>query len=311
METLIGAGSPPAGQPAPAGSLIRDVTLASFRSDVVDASQESVVLLDFWAPWCGPCKQLTPVLEKLVPQYGGRVRLAKINIDQEKALAGQFGIQSIPMVMAVVGGRPANYFQGAVPETQIRAFIDKALEALGPPPEAADIDAALAQAADCVAHGDGETAMAIYDAVLAAEPGHPGATVGLAALRMAARDFAGATAALDSLDSSKAKSPEVLQLRAAVELAQSFQPVADRAALVARLNTDPNDHASLMALAGDAIARGDMAGAAAYLLESISRKRDWNEGAARQLLIRLFEAAGQDSSFTVTHRRKLSALLFS
>jgi putative thioredoxin len=303
-----------AGGPLPGGmanGVIKDVTLASFRADVVEASKDAVVLLDFWAEWCGPCKQLTPLLEKVVPSYQGRVRLAKINIDKEQALAGQFGIQSVPTVMAVVGGRPANYFQGAVPETQLRAFIDKALEALGPIPEAADIEAALSQAAALTTAGDPGMAASIYQAILDAEPGHAQATIALAALLTAVREFDQAATLLDSLDAAKAKTPEVTQLRAAIALAREYAPAPDHSALLAALAQNPNNHDALYALASDAIARGDMDGAAAYLLDSISRKRDYNDGAARQLLLRLFEAGGHDSEFTSNNRRKLSAILFS
>ncbi len=302
MEEPFAASNPPP---------VKDITLQGFRADVVDASMAAVVLLDFWAEWCGPCKQLTPLLEKVVASYKGRVILAKVNVDKEQALAGQFGIKSIPTVMAVVGGRPVNAFQGAVPEAQLRAFIDKALEGLAPPPEAADIEAALAQAAALAAHGDAETAAAIYGAVLEEEPGHVGATIGLARLKLAARDFAGADAQLAGLEAAKAKLPEVAQLKAAISLAQDFAALPNRAEIAARANADANDHDALLALAGDAIARGDMEIAANYLLQSIGRKRDWNDGAARALLLRLFDAMGQESDFAATFRRKLSAILFS
>ncbi len=305
MDSLVSGGD------GSDSGLVRDVTIKTFRTDVVDASKDAVILLDFWAEWCGPCKQLTPMLEKVVPTYKGRVKLAKVNVDKEQALAGQFGIQSIPTVMAVVGGRPAQMFQGAIPEAQLRAFIDKCLEALGPAPEAADIDAALDQARVLADAGDTDNAAAIYVAVLEMEPGHVGATVGLAKLKLMVQDFDGAEALLNSLDAAKAKSPEIAQMKAGIGLSREFTPLDNRAEIAARANADANDHDSHYQLAADAIARGDMEIAATYLLHSIARKRDWNEGAARQLLVRLFDAMGQESDFTATFRRKLSAILFS
>jgi putative thioredoxin len=307
MDDMI-LGTSPAAVPA---ELVKEVSLASFRADVVDTSMDTVVLIDFWADWCGPCKQLTPVLEKVVASYKGRVRLAKVNVDKEQALAGQFGIKSLPTVMAVIGGRPAQMFQGVIPETQIRAFIDKCLTALGPEPEAPDIEEALHQAAALLDAGDAATAEQIYTAILQAEPGHAGATLASARLKLRNRDFAGAQATLDTLDVTATKTPDIAQLKAAIGLGQEFAPLSNRADIATRANADANDLDAHYSLATDSVARGDMDSAAAFLLHSIGRKRDHNEGAARLLLVRLFDAMGQDSEFTLSNRRKLSAILFS
>jgi putative thioredoxin len=309
-ELISGAGN--SAEPARgATGLVKDVTMATFRADVLDASKDALVLIDFWADWCGPCKQLTPTLEKIVPSYKGRVRLAKVNVDKEQMLAGQFGIQSLPTVMAVINGRPVNAFQGALPETQLRAFVDKCLAAMGPAPEAPDIEDALAQAQMLAEAGDVENAANVYMAILEVEPGHVAATVGLAKMKLAVQDFEAAESLLATLDAAKAKTPEITQMLAGISLSRDFTPLPNRAEVAARANADANDHEAQYSLATDAIARGDMEIAAAYLLHSIGRKRDWNEGAARQLLVRLFDAMGQDSDFTTTFRRKLSAILFS
>jgi putative thioredoxin len=307
MDDMVIGGAPA----APEAGLVKDVTIQSFRADVVDASMGAVVLIDFWADWCGPCKQLTPLLEKVVATYKGRVKLAKVNVDKEQALAGQFGIQSLPTVMAVIGGRPGQMFQGAVPEAQLRAFIDKCLATLGPEPEAPDIESALAEAQHFLDAGDVATATEIYTAILQAEPGHAGATVALAKLLLRTRDFAGAKALLDGLEATAAKNADVTQLTAAIALGQEFTVLDNRMEMAAKANADANDHDAHFALATDSIARGDMDSAAAFLLHSIGRKRDWNDGAARHLLVRLFEAMGQESDFTASNRRKLSAILFS
>lgn len=311
MDGLISGANNNAEPAGGAAGLVKDVTMATFRTDVLDASKDALVLIDFWADWCGPCKQLTPTLEKVILSYKGRVRLAKVNVDKEQMLAGQFGIQSLPTVMAVINGRPVNAFQGALPESQLRAFIDKCLSVLGPAPEAPDIEEALAQAQMLTEAGDLENAAHVYAAILEMEPSHVSATVGLAKLKLAVRDYTAAEALLTALDATKAKLPEVAQMLAGLSLSRDFTPLPNRSDIAARANADANDHEAHYSLATDAIARGDMEIAATYLLHSIGRKRDWNDGAARQLLLRLFEAMGQDSDFTTTFRRKLSAILFS
>jgi putative thioredoxin len=297
--------------PVPPAAAVVEVTAQNFRTEVVDASRSQVVLVDFWAEWCGPCKALTPVLEKVVASSKGKVKLAKVNVDQQQMLAGQFRVQSLPTVYALVDGRPVDAFQGALPEAQVRAFVDKLVGMLAPDQGAQDIEAALQAADAALAAGVLDEAQAIYAAVLDAEPDNAPALIGLAKCALSAGDAGAAESLLAQLPEAAAKSAGALQVKAGLALMQDAKPAADPAALSARLAADPKDHDARITLARDAIARSDLNAAADQLLESIRIDRAWNDGAARQLLLRLFEAMGHESDFTVSTRRRLSAILFS
>lgn len=301
-------------RPSPAPTV--EATIQNFKTEVIDASFHQIVLIDFWAEWCGPCKQLTPILEAQIAATRGAVKLVKINIDQQKMLAGQFQVKSIPMVYAVMDGRPVDGFMGVQPASQVKAFIDRLIQARGASAtadadQAEDIEAALAEAHNRVALGDYATANEIFAAILEMEPQHEAATVGLLQLKLAQGDTDGAKAHLAGLPDALIKKPAIAQLQASLALAGDFTPLADPAAIAARLNSNPKDHEAAYALAGHAIARGDMDVAAQFLLGIISQARDWNDGEARKTLLRLFEAMGQMSEFTSQYRRKLSAILFS
>jgi putative thioredoxin len=308
MSLVTEPDSPPAKSAA-----VVDVTAASFKQDVLDASLSQIVLVDFWAEWCGPCKQLTPALERLVAGSNGAAKLAKINIDQEKMLGSQFQIQSIPTVYAFIDGRPVDGFQGALPDSQLKAFLDKLLK-LKPGAGASageDIEMALEDGELLAAQGQSVEAEQLFLAVLEADPKNARAYAGLVKLKLAAKDMAGAALVLEQIPEALAKDATLHQLKASLSLATEFKMLPDRAAVEAAVAADHKNLDGLFALAGDAIARGDMDGAATQLLESIRRNPAHNEGAARQLLLQLFDAIGFESTFAQTNRRALSSILFS
>jgi putative thioredoxin len=309
MSLLTDSDSP---TPAKAAAVV-DVTAASFKQEVLDASMSQIVLVDFWAEWCGPCKQLTPALERLVASSNGAAKLAKINIETEKMLSSQFQIQSIPMVYAFIDGRPIDGFQGALPDSQLKTFLERLLK-LKPgagAPAGEDIAMALEDADILASQGQMEEAEQIYAAVLEADPKNARAYAGLVRAKMASKDMAGAALLLEQLPEAVAKDSTLLQLKASLSLATGHKILADRAAVDAAVAANPKDFDGLYALASDAIARGDMDGAAAHLLRSIKTDRAYKDGEARQLLLELFNAMGFESEFTQVNRRALSSILFS
>jgi putative thioredoxin len=301
----------PATSPRGAATAVVDVTQETFRAEVLEASMAQVVLVDFWAEWCGPCKALTPVLERIVQASGGKVKLAKINVDKNQALAAQFRVQSIPLVYAFVGGRPADAFQGAQPESVVQQFVGRLVKLLAPSEDELAIEDVLAAGLAALDAGDLEQAQGLFSAVLEAQPDSAAALAGLGKIALAQRDFEAAAGLIEGLPEALAKDPAIRQVAAAVTLARKCPLAPDRQALVNTLAATPNDHAARFALAQDGLARGDMEGGAATLLDLIARDRSWNEGAARALLLDVFEAMGLESEFTVSHRRKLSSILFS
>jgi putative thioredoxin len=290
-----------------AGS-VKEVTTASFRADVLTASTRQPVLVDFWAPWCGPCKQLAPALEKAVADAGGKVTLVKMNIDEHPQIAGQLGIQSIPAVIAFDKGQPADGFVGALPESQIRAFIERLVG-----PIQSESAVLLAEAEQAAATGDADGAAAIFSEILAEEPGEAKAIGGLAKLHVAAGRIEEAKALLETAPAAapgKEQEPTIVAAWAALHLAEQASNVGELAPLEQAVAANPDDHQARFDLAIALSAKEDRDAAADQLLEIIRRDRKWNDEAARKQLLQLFEAWGLMDPASVTARRKLSAVWF-
>lgn len=292
----------------PKGDLIKDTTTQRFSADVIQESRNQVVLVDFWAPWCGPCKQLTPVLEKVVTAAAGRVKLVKMNIDDHPAVAGQLGIQSIPAVIAFKDGQPVDGFMGALPEGKVREFIDKVAGPAGP---GAQIEAALAAAQQALEAGDGQTAADIYQEILSVAPDNLAAIVGLAGMLVDAGEFDAARSVLDTVPADKQSDASVAGVKARIALAEQAAKLGDAGELLRRIEADPKDHQARFDLAMLHNARGERAEAADCLLAIMKADRSWNDDGARKQLLQFFEAWGMTDEATLAARRKLSALLFS
>ncbi len=292
---------------ASADGLIKDSSERTFVADVIEASREATVLVDFWAPWCGPCKQLTPVLEKVVKEAKGAVKLVKINIDENKRIAAQMRIQSIPAVYAFKNGQPVDGFMGALPESQVRDFIKRLGGEAGPSP----VDELLAIAAEAVTANDLGTAAQAYAQILQEDPQNPVALGGLAKCYLATGDIERAKQALAMVPPEFANHEAVAAVQAQLKLAGQAEAAGDVAELHAKVQKDPADHQARLDLAAALAARGQSEAAVGELLESIRRDRAWNEGAARKQLLTLFEALGAADPAVQAGRRKLSSLLFS
>ena len=300
MEPIIGDMSAP-------GNTVKDGDTASFAADVIEASNEVPVIVDFWAEWCGPCKTLGPTIEKAVKAAGGQVRLVKINVDENQQLAQQLRVQSIPAVFAFKNGKPVDGFVGAQPESQIKAFIQRLTGDAGPSP----IEQALEQGEAALAAGDVSGASDIFGQVLRADMENARAIAGLCQCLIDSGDLAEAREMLDGLEGKLAIDPAVQSVRAALELAEQSADAGDTAPLRARLEADGNDHEARMELSTALLAAGQREEAVDELLESIRRDRNWNDEAARKQLLTLFEAFGHADELTVSARRRLSSMLFS
>jgi putative thioredoxin len=290
----------------PAGDIIKDGTDASFMADVIEASREQPVIVDFWATWCGPCKTLGPALERVVAAKKGAVKLVKIDIDKNPAYAGQLRVQSIPAVFAFVDGRPVDGFMGAVPESQLKTFVDALTKGGGA--EAA-LDEALAMAREALEAGDLGGAAQIYAQVLQHDPENAKALGGLARVYLMGGDHERAQEVLD-MAPKDAKDPDLDSVRAALALAAEA-PSDDVREFEARLAKAPDDHDARFELAKALAGHGRLDDAVDHLLAIIEADREWNEQAARKQLLTVFEAAGPMSDLAKQGRRRLSAILFS
>jgi putative thioredoxin len=293
----------------PAGDIIKDGTDASFVADVVEASRQQPVIVDFWAPWCGPCKQLGPALERVVAAAKGKVRLVKIDIDRNPAFAGQLRVQSIPAVFGFVDGRPVDGFMGALPESQLKAFVDRLLaQGGGAADEGEDLEAILAMGRESLDLGDLGGAAQAFAEVLQHDPENLKALSGLARVYLAGGQPDRAREILQMAPEG-AKDPDLDAVRAT--LALSDEAPSDVREFEARLATDPNDHEARLELAKALAGHGRLDQAVDELLRIIEADREWNDQAARKQLLTVFEAAGHMSETAKQGRRRLSAILFS
>jgi putative thioredoxin len=305
--TMLGFGSPAKGDAkAPAG-LIKDATEASFMADVIDASREVPVIVDFWAPWCGPCKTLGPMLEAAVTEARGKVRMVKINVDQNQRIAAQLRIQSIPTVYAFWQGQPVDGFQGAVPGSEIKKFVER-VTALGGD---GGLGEALEAAEAMLAEGAAVDAAETFAAILGEEPTNPRAFGGLASAYLALGEIDRAEAFLGTADATIARSPELEAVRARIALARQAQKAGPVADLQARVAADPADHQARLDLAQALHAEGKVQEAVDELLELFRRDREWNEGAAKTQLLTIFDALKPTDPIVQRGRRRLSSMIFA
>lgn len=290
------------------GAAVKDTTTATFAADVIQESRQQPVLVDFWAPWCGPCKQLAPALEKVVAEAAGRVKLVKMNIDDHPTIAGQLGIQSIPAVIAFRDGQPVDGFMGAIPESKIREFIDKVA---GPGGAGQATAEALDAAAQLRGEGDVRGAAQIYAAILGQEADNLDALGGLADVLAEMGDIDGAKDVLARAPEGTEDAAQLAGARAKVALAEQVAGLGDPAELERRLEADPKDHQARfdLALVHNALGRRDQA--ADELLAIMRADRTWDDDGARRQLLKFFEAWGMADDATLAARRKLSSLLFS
>jgi putative thioredoxin len=295
--------------PAPSATdLVKDGSEATFMADVIEASAETPVIVDFWAPWCGPCKTLGPALEKAVIEAKGKVRMVKIDVDRNQMLATQMRIQSIPAVYAFLGGQPVDGFMGAQSPAQIKAFVDRVVGMAGGD---AGLEEALTMAEQMLAEGAAADAAQTFAAILAEDEGNPAAISGLARAHLALGDIAQARGVLNLVPADKAGDPAIAAARAQIDLAEASAGAGEAGALLAAVERNPDDHQARFDLALALVGQGDHAGAIDALLELFRRDREWNDGAAKEQLFKLFDSLGPKSELAQKSRRKLSSMIFA
>jgi putative thioredoxin len=292
---------------APADGLVKDTTTQTFMKDVIEESRRQPVLVDFWAPWCGPCKQLTPVLEKAVRSAKGKVKLVKMNIDEHPAIPGQMGIQSIPAVFAFVNGQPADGFLGALPEGQVMAFLERLTKQ-----EIGGEEKELLKAADAaLVAGDPAGAAELYSEVLAGEPDNVHALAGIARCYVETGHIDEAKHTLAKVPETKRNEAPVAAARAALEIAEQAANLGPVGELEKRVAENPLDHQARFDLAVALNANNRRQEALEHLIEIVRRDRKWNDDGARKQLVQFFEAWGPTDEHTVAGRRRLSSILFA
>jgi len=292
---------------ATADDLVRDTTTQTFRRDVIEESRRQPVLVDFWAPWCGPCKQLTPILEKAVRSAKGAVRLVKMNIDEHPAIPGQMGIQSIPAVIAFVNGQPADGFMGALPESQVTAFLARLTKQ-----EIRNEEKELLKSADAaLVAGDPAGAAELYSELLAGDPANVHALAGLARSYLETGNIEQAKHTLAQVPEAKRNDTAVAAARAALEVAEQAAHLGPVAELEQKVATNPLDHQARFDLAIALNGNNRRQEALDQLIEIVRRDRKWNDDAARKQLVQFFEAWGPTDEHTVSGRRRLSSILFA
>ena len=298
------------GTTPPATDLIKDVSEADFMTEVIEASQQVPVIVDFWAPWCGPCKTLGPALEAAVTKAKGAVKMAKVNVDENQMIAGQLRVQSIPTVYAFWQGQPVDGFQGAVPPSEIDAFVERVVKAAGGD-SSGGLDDALAAAEEMLEQGAATDAAQTFAAILQEDEANAGAYGGLVRAHIAMDDLDQAEAILNGAPAEISEAPELEAAHAQLELARQAADAGPVPELKASVEADPDDHQARYDLAQALYAGGQTQEAVDELLELFRRDREWNEAAAKQQLFTIFEALKPNDPIVLNGRRKLSSMIFA